>query len=253
MPFIVPALPAIAKLGATIGTGLIGSKLAKPSQAQTQQTAQLNNLSNEALTRSRTADQLASESRKTGMSFLSRFTNQLSQPANYFQRLLSGDPTSTLSALAPQIGQMRGTQNAALTQATNLAPRGGARSSLLFDLPLSNAAQTSSLLGQSRMGAASTLPQIAQQSGDVGSNFLRLGESQAGQAQGYFGNAGDLTMGSLKQANANQEQSYKQGQAFANMFAPVFDKLDWAKLFSGLGRGAPATSTNPFNFVMGMG
>lgn len=254
MPFIVPALPAIAKLGATIGGSLLSRTLSGPSKEQSQQSNQLNMLTNEALTRSRTADQQADESRRTGMSFLSRFTNQLSQPTNYFQQLLSGNPTSTLAALSPQLGQMRGAQTAALTQASTLAPRGGARSSMLFDLPLANAAQTSTMFGQSRAGAATALPQLASMQGDMGSNFFRLGESQAGRAGNFFNSAMEGTTAGLKQANANQQQSYQQGQAFGQMFAPLFDKIDWTKLFGGKGKGgAPATSTNPFSFVLGMG
>ena len=252
MPFIVPALPAIAKLGASIGGSYLAKRLSGPSPEQSQQSNQLNLLTNEAMTRARSSDQLADESRRTGMSFLSRFTNQLQQPVNYFQQLLSGNPTSTLSALAPQIGQMRGAQQSLLSQATNLSPRGGGRSSMLFDLPLSNASQTSSMFGQSRMGAAAALPQIAGMQGDMGSNFLRLGESQSGRAAGLLGTAMEGTGLGMKQANSNQQQAYQQGQSFANLFAPFLDKIDWTKLFGGKGGGAPSTSTNPFNFVMGM-
>lgn len=253
MPFITPALPALGKLGATMGLGFLGKKLSSPSPEQSQQANQLNLLSNEALTRARSSDQLADESRRTGMSFLSRFTNQLQQPVNYFQQLLSGNPTSTLSALGPQLGQMRGAQQSLLSQATNLSPRGGGRSSMLFDLPMSNAAQTSSMFGQSRMGAASTLPQLAAMSGDMGSNFLRLGESQSSRGANLLGTAMEGTGLGMRQANANQQQSYQQGQAFANMFAPFLDKIDWTKLFKlGGGGGGGVSGINPFSFVTGM-
>lgn len=68
--------------------------------------------------------------------------------------------------------------------------------------------------------------------GDVGTNFLRLAESQSGQSNGLFDSALRSTGAQLDQANKLNQQEYQKGQAFAQMFAPVLEKLDWQKFFT---------------------
>ena len=85
----------------------------------------------------------------------------LAPASQYWMNILSGNPSQTTAALAPDISRIRGGESSVLNSASTLAPRGAGRGTTLFGAPLQAETQTQGLFNQMR-------PQAAQQVGNLG-------------------------------------------------------------------------------------
>lgn len=207
MPFLLPAIPAL------IGWGV--SKLAGSSSGSNNQ-KQGSNLLNSA---AQTGIADSNQARSTGMGLLNQFSNTLAAPTNYFQSILSGSPTSTTAALAPDINRIGGQEQNAVQSTSTLAPRGAGRSGTLFNLPFQTTSQVSGLYNGLRPQAAQGLEQIGGLQGGVGAsvfgsgaNYLNAG---TGAASAFSG-----------QANHLYDQSADAGSALGSALGPLFKGLN---------------------------
>ena len=149
----------------------------------------------------------------TGLGFLGNAQNGLGQAGSYFSNLLSGNSAATTSALAPDISRINDQNNNLLTAGSTLAPRGGGRSSQLFEQPFRAQSQISGLYNGVRPQAAQGLTQLSGVQGQLGlgeaglgTNLLNTGINalQAGtNAASAFGSS----------ANSQKQQQNAAGMA----------------------------------------
>lgn len=229
MPF--PLLALAAPMIAQAGGALFSKLLSRPSAEQKQATANSNALFAKSMGKSDELAQEATRNRTLANTFLSRTVNNLSAPTNLFQSLLSGNSDRTTSALAPQLQAGRDATRTALQTSTSLTPRGGARSSTLFDLPFKQAAAGAAGVNDSRNSAASGLMQVAGINSQLGSDQARLGAGYDQLSTDALRTAAAPLNTSTQQANYQQTQANQQGAQFARFLGPMIDKVDWAKIF----------------------
>ena len=211
-----------------MGGALLGKYLNRPTGAEKQASNLMNAFAQQGAESSQ-------EARNLGMSYLNRFSSTLGAPTNYFQSLLSGDRAATTAALAPDISRITGTTQQALQSASTLAPRGGGRSSLLFNLPQQASAQVSGLFNTIRPEAAKGLMDIAGMQGQVGTNIFGTAPS--------FMAAGLQGAESLNAAEAARRQ--REAGAGAGV-AGFLQNLPWGSVFNRTPSPnimAPATQT----------
>ena len=118
----------------------------------------------------------------------------LQQPADFYSKLLSGDPTTMSQVLAPTAAEISQQYQPAFTEARQFLPRGGYGASTTAELPFTIAGQ----VGNAALGLQPAAAQALNQLGlDV--SKLGLGEQAAGQAditamiQGVLGKMGVTT------------------------------------------------------------
>jgi hypothetical protein len=188
---------------------------------------QANNLLNY---NAQTASRNSGTALNTGLNYLNQFSNNLQGPTNYFQSLLSGNQAQSTAALAPNINQIQGQQNQALQSASNLSPRGGGRSSTLFNLPFQAASQISGLYNSLRPQAAQGLESIAGMEGNMGSNLVDIANRflQSGtQASGLYGS----------QAGQQSLQQQQNAQRIMNLLTTAMSKIKLPGFGGGGGLG----------------
>ena len=154
MPFIPAALlPAIIGAGATAGSTILGSKLAKskPSTLEQQQLERANRAGERGEAISQNLFDLGMPAAR--------------QPLDYWGSILSGDRSKMTSAMGPELSRIgEGYQQAGQTSAA-LNPRGGPTPDFLSQAPYQQQRDVSTLFQQFR-------PQAAQQLSGAGSNLL---------------------------------------------------------------------------------
>jgi hypothetical protein len=119
-----------------------------------------------------------------GTSLFNPGTANVTSGTNFFNTLLNGNRANTAAVLQPSIDQIRGNQAAAMSAINTLMPRGGGRSSTLFQQSFAPQGQIQNLFNAARTNAASTLPSIGLQQIGAGTNLFGLGNQALGAATG---------------------------------------------------------------------
>lgn len=228
MPFLAPAIPAIASLAG----GLIG-KATGFGGPNPQQQAANTNLAN-----------FSTGVGNQGLNFLSQAQTNLGAPASYFQSILNGNMGEPTAALAPQLNQIRNQAQNTLQSTTNLAPRGGGRSSILFSEPQQEQAAEQSVFNAARPQAAQGLAAIGAQQGGLGNQGVGVGTA----------GANDLLQQLAQQKKAQFDAGSSLGSSLFNITKNLNLGDIWGKLFNGGTIGGnvstPGTS-GPFAFPGG--
>lgn len=209
MPFLAPAIPALAGAGASAGLGklLAGGPSSLEKQALAQQLA------------------AGEKGLATGTSLLNRGLPALDQPINYWTTLLSGNRAGLTSMLAPELLQYaQGQRQAGLTSA-NLMSRGGPSATFFAELPFQQQRDVSTMFQQARTGAAAPLA-------SAGSNLLSMG------IDAIYGTtpSGQALLGYERDRRTRDQAT---GSAIGNT---VFDIIEQLNL-GGKGGGGGSTST----------
>lgn len=205
----MPIAAIAPALISTVGGSLLGHFFGGPSDAQKD--------SNSAL------QTLASNTGQAGLNFTNQAQGALGQAQGYQSSLLNGNLGQASSALAPDIDRIRTAAAQQLNNTTNLAARGGGRSSTLFQNPDTANAQTQGLFNSARSNAASNLAQIGAQQGQLGvSNSQVSGGVLNAQQQ------------ALAQQQAHQNQV---GQQLGSGLFNIAKGVNWAGLGGGGGGG----------------
>lgn len=122
-----------------------------------------------------------------GTSLFGQGSDILSQPLQFFQALLSGDPTAMQNALAPTAATIRQQFVAPTQQAQNFMPRGGYSAGTQAELPFAEAGQ----IGNAALGLQ---PAAAQELAGLGTQQQQMGLQQIQQLiQGALGKMGVTT------------------------------------------------------------
>jgi len=100
--------------------------------------------------------------------------------ANFFKTILGGSAADTSALLQPDINRINAGNQQTLQATANLTPRGGGRSSTLFQLPFAGQQQIQSLFNNARSTAASALPQIGAGQTSAGTNLFNASTGAAG-------------------------------------------------------------------------
>jgi hypothetical protein len=154
MPFIPAALlPAIIGAGASVGSTVIGSKLAKSKASPLEQ---------QSLDRANRAGERG-DVMSQNLFDLGQPSTQ--QPMNYWSSILSGNRGQMTSAMAPEASRIGEGYRAAGQASAALNPRGGPSTNFLAEQPYQQQRDISTLFQQAR-------PQAAQQLAGSGSNLL---------------------------------------------------------------------------------
>lgn len=192
------------------------------SNDQKQSNNLLNYNAQAATPASQGAQASGNSSLNTGMQYLNSFSNTLAAPTNYFQNLLSGNKAQTTAALAPDINRINDQNTGTLQSTSTLTPRGGGRSSTLFNLPFAGTTQTAGLYNGARAGAAQGLTGIAGEQGQVGTQTGTLGANLLNTGANYL-NAGTTAASDLGgQAGQQRQQS---ANAFSSLGQGVYGLL----------------------------
>lgn len=201
MPFLAPlALPLIS----SAVSGIAGKIIGGPSSAQQD--------SNGALR------EISINSGNQGLNFLDQSRQATSGPQSYFQSILNGNMGQPTAALAPDINRIRAASNNTLQTSTNLSPRGGARSSTLFQTPSNTESSVQGLFNVARPGAADSLARIGLGVGGIGTSAI--GTSISGQAN-------------LQRSLQEQQQhQYQVGSDIGKSVYNIGKTVDWSKVFT---------------------
>jgi hypothetical protein len=113
---------------------------------------------------------IASSLRQPASNFLDMASRSYSPVANYWAPLLSGNRTSTMQSLSPEIQQINSGYDAA-GRSAELAPRGGGRSAFFSDLPYQRNRDITNLMLQSRPMAARGLLETGRAAGGEANNL----------------------------------------------------------------------------------
>jgi hypothetical protein len=206
MPFLVPAIPAIASLiGGSVASKFVGGPSGQQKDANT------------------SVQQLASSLGSRGLSFLDQAKSATSGPQNYFQSILSGNRGQATQSLAPDIEQIGTGFNQAERTTTELAPRSGGRATLFNELPFQKSGTINNLFSTARTSAADALSKLGLGFGGLGTSAV------AGGLNGFNG---------LQTALAGQrENQYNTGKDLGAGFYNIAKSVDWTKIFKGSGGG----------------
>lgn len=234
MGFLAPAIPAIAgALGAFGASKLSGSGL---SNDEKQGNNLLNYNAQAATPLSQGATTAGNTALGTGMNFLNQFNNMAGKSGNWFQSLLSGNQANTTAVLAPDINRIKDQNQQTLTAASTLAPRGGGRGSMLFDLPFKTTSETGGLYNGARPAAAANLANLAGEYGSIGVGAGGLGKGLLDTGVSAL-NAGTNAASWLDSLAGQQKQfQYGTGKDLGAGLYGIANKIDWSK-FPGLGGG----------------
>lgn len=229
---IAALLPALIMAGGSIGSSLIarhGSGGGKTPllPAGLDQNALLSSIN--------TQKGLASTFQTQGNDLLGKGQGVLNQPLDYFSKILGGDRTKIMEAMAPGIAAINAQFKAPLTEA-GITGRGSA---LAPDLEASKQSAISNQIFQAQPAAADKLTGIAQ-------GLMNLGVNQE---QAGAGVAGDVSK-ELLDYNAiirgiQASQSSQSSSAFAGLGASLGPIL--ARVLSGGGSGPASPNAPPIN------
>lgn len=227
MPFIPAALlPAIIGAGATVGSTVIGSKLAK-SKPSTLEQQQLD---------------LATEASKRGSEMSKNLFDMgmpaTRQPIDYWSSILSGDRSKMASAMGPELSRIgEGYQQAGQTSAA-LMPRGGPTPDFLSQQPYNQQRDVSTMFQQQRPGAA-------QQLAGSGSNLL------ANAINALYGStAAGRDVLNYEQARRERDRAAGAGigKTIYDIFYPAQGQGGLASVLGDIFKGPAKTSGSTQNF-----
>ncbi len=207
MPFAA-AIPGIIQAGTSIA-GMIKGATSKDPTPESQSTAGatgLQNIGNQSMNNSATQMNLANGLFNTGQA-------NTATASNFLNTLVGGNQANTAALLQPDINRIReGGQNAIQTAST-LMPRGGGRSSTLFQAPFHANAQISNLFNGARNAAAGGLAQIGQGQTSQGTNLFGIGNNALNTGASTFGSLANY---GLAQQGINNGLWSQQGQGLSS-------------------------------------
>jgi len=147
----------------------------------------------------------------TGFGTTQRGLETLQPSIDFYQKLLSGDPTAATAALAPTAANIANITAGATNQAGQGMPGGGYRAATLAGLPFAQAAQVGN-------AALQLQPAAAQALGQLGGEQAQIGAEQAGIGQGV--SATGLGVGQLGTVLTGQGL-----QTLQNTIADILSKM----------------------------
>lgn len=205
---------ALAPLGVALGGAAIGGALNAPNGSQKAATAaQTQAIQNQ----SAIALQAAGQGQGYNNMALPAYSNAL----DFWQAILRGDRTSLNSFLGPEINQYRQGQQNALQNVSQFAPRGGARTTALAELPFQQAKTVGDMYASARPVAAGQVGAIASDLGAKGMAGLGAGISGEGSAAGAYLNAAQL-------ANKQQQQQVATANQIGAGLYQWAKGIDWS-------------------------
>jgi len=149
---------------------------------------------------------------------------QTLQPSiDFYNKLLSGDPTATTAALAPTAANIAAITSGATDQASRGMPGGGYRAATMAGLPFAQAAQVGN-------AALALQPQAAQALGTLGGEQAQIGANIAGTGT-QLGQLGTVLTGQGLQSLENTVQDILRKMGIniqggtANLFSQVVSSL----------------------------
>jgi hypothetical protein len=147
--------------------------------------------------------------------------NLLSQPTEFWQALLSGDPSANAfirQAMQPTISSISDQYATAATTAAQNTPRGGYGATAQANLPYAQARDTANVYSQ----MAQLVPQAATQLASTGMDVSQLGlsESQMGLSQLF-----NMLQGVLSKAGMNTQQDMANMANLTSGLETVFSTL----------------------------
>ena len=179
----------------------------------------LGGLSNQAFQNSGTDLAAGKQALGAGQGILNSGAGTTQAGTNFFNTLLNGNQANTTALLQPNIQQIRNSDQNAIQAASTLMPRGGGRSSTLFQQPFMNNQQIGGLYNTARSGAAGQLAQIGQ-----GQQQIGLGQQGIGANLFSTANQPLQTVGSANAALGGLGQNQQQitNSLWSNLGAGLF-------------------------------
>jgi hypothetical protein len=232
VPFIAPFIPAIIKGGIALGTGLAASKLSSGGQPK------LNPYETGALG---TLQGLSGQLGQYGPQFLSRAQQAFGPAQDYWSRILRGDRSSVMGALAPEIESLTGQTQAVRQMQGELQPRGGPGAAYLSQLPYDVAGKIGGMISQARSGAAAGLAQLGGAQGQLGLGAL-------GQQQGAAGGILDAV---LKQKDQDLYRRQMEFNIARQIGQSIYGLLGGMPGKGGAGEVPAAPATDPYIWASG--
>ena len=130
------------------------------------------------------------------------------QPSiDFYQKILSGDPTATTAALAPTAANIAAITSGATNQATQGMPAGGYRAATLAGLPFAQTAQVGGAAVGLQPTAAKELEQASVEQAQIGGMQAQIGQGVAGTGLG-MGQLGTTLTGQGLQSIQNLVADY---------------------------------------------
>lgn len=125
----------------------------------------------------------------TGFGTTQTGLNTLQPSIDFYNKILSGDPTATASALAPTAANISAITSGATNQASQGMPGGGYRAATLAGLPYAQAAQVGNAALALQPAAAQALGQLGGEQAQIGAEQAQIGQgvSQTGLGIGQLG------------------------------------------------------------------
>jgi hypothetical protein len=111
-------------------------------------------------------------------------TNALTTDLSFFEALLSGDRSTIMSVLSPEISTLTSQYETGRETSESFAPRGGGRGAALEELPFTESNQIEQLVQGARATGAAGVSSIAQLLGELGLGELSAGNTAASSAVG---------------------------------------------------------------------
>jgi|SRR5215510_7207356 len=192
MGFLAPAIPLLKMAIPHVAGAVAGGLLGKRSQ---QQAMQRTPEEQQALAG---AQGVAGTLGGVGTSLIGQARPYLTQPANYYQSLLSGNRAAMTQAVAPSIAQTTDVYRGAERDLDRLGVRGAARDVAAGELNRQRASQLAGLVTGVQPGAAGAL--------------AGLGGTLLQQGGGLAGGAGNIYNALLNQGAWNRQYGREQGQ-----------------------------------------
>lgn len=246
----IPVLPFIPLIAAGVGgaLGLVGAH--KQASAAKAQQATISPL----IAQQTETSKWALDQAKTD---IPAARSALSGPLAFWNKILSGDRNAGMSAIGPSADLQAGQTAAANRNQSEFAPRGGRRTLMLGDQPLSTVTSENQSLLNLRTGSADKVTGIGQILAQLG-----LGETSAATGAGASAIQGAIGAGNLQnQSSAQGADAYKGvgasiGQALLAIQAILKNKtggsIGGGSGGSDAGGGAPATWPTWASFAPGI-
>ncbi len=162
---------SLIPLGIGLGGSLLGSAFAGPSGSQKDALKAQTALSGQLAAN-------AAQGAQVGGLYTGMGLGPLSTALDYWSRLAGGDRTAMSSVLGPEISNIGTNQSNAFDTTSQFAPRGGARTTTLAQIPYDTAHLVSSMFQTLRPAAVGQLQGLGLSLADLG-NTARGGSSSA--------------------------------------------------------------------------
>lgn len=156
----------------------------------------------------------ADKATKTGLAATDKGIDTLTGPLDWFRKLLTGDSTALMQAVAPAVQSLTGQYGQAEKAVKAFQPRGGERNKVLAELPFRKAGDIATLIGGAQEKGAAGLADIAGLLGQLG-----LGSTGAGTSAA---NAGLYGAGLMReQSMQEQEAKRKAGSGIGSFLGSL--------------------------------